>query len=254
MGIALRLVRRRTGAASALLGSALLLGALAAQEPEPEQAAPALDAARLRTGRFVYRILRGGEEVAKITCTVRRQPYGNVEFTGEATGDYSQRWEAMATASLVPISATLRIGRGPGERSFRLSYDGEHVTGHVTGGGTKESAERTLDERLPAGTVDQRIDWAAVLSSRLEPGRTFDFSVYDPWSGVSRVVGTVGEAESVRVAAGKFDVYRVTYKIESARGAEPYTLLATREEPRISVREDFPSGTVSELVEIRDSE
>ena len=117
-----------------------------------------------------------------------------------------------------------------------------------------EPAEKSIDERLPGGTVDQRIDWAAVLSSPLETGRKFDFTVYDPWGGVSHVIGQVGEVEIIRVLAGPYEAYRLTYKIESSKGAEPYQMLATKDIPHMSVREDFPSGTVSELVEIRDAE
>lgn len=220
------------------------------------------DAARLRTGSFVYRILENGKEVAKITCTVRKRTDGNYDFTGEATGGYSQRWESTATSSLQSISAMLLIGQGERQSSFRLKYDGTHVTGHATRAGSVPDSkkapsapeEKSIDARLPAGTVDQRIDWAAVLASRLETGQRFDFTVYDPWSGVSHVIGRVGEVESIRVPAGTYEAYRVTYRIESSKGVEPYQLLATKGSPHMSVREDFPSGMVSELVEIRDGE
>jgi uncharacterized protein DUF3108 len=237
-------MRRRTVPAARIGIALVALGILSAAPADRTD----FDAGRLRTGSFVYRIVERGQEVAKLTCTIRKRPDGNYDFTGEATGAFGQRWESTATPSLEPISATLRSEQGERLSSFRLRYDRAHVTGHA-----KKAEEKSIDERLPAGTVDQRIDWAAVLSSPLETGQQFDFPVYDPWSGVSHVVGRVGKVESIRVPAGTFEVYRITYRIESPKGAEPYQMLATKDAPHVAVREDFPGVMRSELVEIRDA-
>ncbi len=219
-----------------------------ASGPDAKDGGTKFDAARLRTGSFVYRILERGKEVAKITCTIRKRSDGNYDFSGEATGGFSQRWESTANSSLEPISAMLQLGQGERQSSFRLKYDGAHVTGHA-----RKAEEKSIDERLPAGTVDQRIDWAAVLSSPLATGQEFDFTVYDPWAGVSHVIGKVGEVEKTRVPAGTYEAYRIAYRIESPKGSEPYQMLATRDSPHMSVREYFPGVMVSELVEIRDA-
>jgi hypothetical protein len=48
------------------------------------------------------------------------------------------------------------------------------------------------------------------------------------------------------VPAGSFQV--VTYWVKKSTGAERYIVYATERLPRIMVREDFPHGTISELV------
>ncbi|MEP6994303.1 MAG: hypothetical protein ABI968_07260 [Acidobacteriota bacterium] len=254
-------VRRRAAAFLAILAAGALSALARAPEPDADPGGARFDAARLRTGSFVYRILERGQEVARITCTVRKRSDDSYEFTGDATGGYSQHWEARATPSLQPTFAMLRIGTGERQSSFSLNYDGDHVTGQAVKAGRPAASgkappapeEKTIEERLPAGTVDQRIDWAAVLASRLETGQKFDFTVYDPWSGVSRVAGRVGDVEIIRVPAGAYEAYRLTYTITSSKGAEPYQMLATKDVPHMSVREDFPSGESSELVEVHDA-
>jgi hypothetical protein len=52
------------------------------------------------------------------------------------------------------------VGNAP---RFALAYRAGRVTGYVTRG-----SRRSIDTIVPAGTVDQRIDWAAVMAS--EPG------------------------------------------------------------------------------------
>ncbi len=99
---------------------------------------------------------------------------------------------------------------------------------------------------LSPGTVDQRIDWAAVLSSELEIGQPFAFAVYDPATGVSEVAGEIGKDERISVPAGTFETIRVVYRIKKANGTETYEVWASKEMPRFGVREDFPDGTSSE--------
>lgn len=133
-----------------------------------------IDAGRLKTGRFVYRILEDGEEVAGLTSTIEKRADGSYRFTGAATGAFSQEWESIAISSLEPISAALRIGETKGKtQSMSLKYKGGRVTGVNT---TKAEAkddqrtqsppvEKVIDAPVPAGTVDQRIDWAGVLEA-----------------------------------------------------------------------------------------
>ena len=215
-------------------------------------AAAPFDAGRLRTGKFVYRIRKGDREVARFTIGVARLKDGNVRFSGEATG-FEQVWESIATRYFEPISASLRLRRSNGETfSMILAYARGRVKGvSATSDGKSRSApvEKPVDAALPEGTVDQRIDWAAALSAPLETGSTFRFSVYDPGTGVSPVSASVGRAERVTVPAGTYETTRVVYRIEKAKGAESYEVLASRETPRLMVREDFPDGTVTELLE-----
>lgn len=88
------------------------------------------------------------------------------------------------------------------------------------------------------------------MASDLAPGRAFHFSVFDPSIGVSPVDVTVGQVHRLTVLAGTFDVYPITYRIAKATGTEQYQLLATRDVPRMLVREIFPDGVITDLAEI----
>jgi hypothetical protein len=103
---------------------------------------------------------------------------------------------------------------------------------------------------VPPDVVDQRIDWATVLAGDLKPGSEFRFEVYDPWIGISKAIAKVGPVEQVQVPAGTFAAYRVTYRIEKSTGAETYQVLASEAIPRMMVREDFPDGARSELIQM----
>jgi hypothetical protein len=132
--------------------------------------------------------------------------------------------------------------------SMNLKYD----DGRVTGSEEKESSPTNkIDNDVPPGTIDQRIDWAAAMSGGLQIGDKFNFAVFDPATGVSQVTAEVVRDEKIVVPAGTFDVVRIIYRIEKPKGTERYEVFATKNLPRIMVREDFPNGTSSELVGIK---
>jgi hypothetical protein len=217
------------------------------------------DARRLRTGILTYRDLDHGKEVGKSTITIRKlEGSGNYDFCADITfvadfkGFRSQRWEAVASSGFAPISATLAFVRGTEVATvFELRYQSGRVTGFVID--RKESGSemtRSIDATVPANTVDQRIDWAAVVAGDLKTGQQFEFNVYDPGSGVSRVAGQVGPLEQVELPAGGFQAYRIIYQMEKARRIEHYQMLASRDSPHMMLREEFPNGSIGELVQI----
>lgn len=229
------------------LGLVSLVAPLFGQSPGPSILAtnPPFNANRLKPGAFEYRMMKRGSEIAKFTVTVAKLPNGNFHFTGEAAG-FNQNWESIATPLFHPISAMLRMQRKDGKMySMNLKYDGDRVTGSQQ---TEPSASSKIDSHIPAGMVDQRIDWAAVMASDLEIGAKLHFTVFDPATGVSAVTGETIRAERVTVPAGTYDVVRVIYEIAKSKGTERYEVLATKSLPRMMVREDFPNGTSSELV------
>jgi hypothetical protein len=81
----------------------------------------------------------------------------------------------------------------------------------------------------------------------LRKGIGFEFNVYDPLTGVSEVRARVSPRR-IDVPAGSFHVLAVTYWVKKSTGAERYIVYATESLPRFMVREDFPDGTISELV------
>jgi hypothetical protein len=204
-----------------------------------------IDAHRLRTGRFVLRDMDQGREVGQGEITIRRLTAPErYEFSSNITGQFVQRWTAITTRAFEPLSATITFGPDTvgNEPRFALTYHAGHVTGYFTRG-----TRRAVDTIVPAGIVDQRIDWAAVMASDLAVGRELRFSVYDPGLGVSPVIATVDTVERVDVPAGSFDTYRVTYRIAKATGTEQYQVFVTRALPRMMVREIFPNGVISSL-------
>jgi len=239
----------------------LFLPVLAAQDV-PSQVLtppPVRDAQRLKTGVLIYHDLDHGKEMGRGTITIRKlTDSGNYDISNDATFDTdfagfrSQRWEAVTTSTFEPVSATLAFIRGSDTVPvFNLRYASGRVTGFfVDRNGPSPGTKQPVDASVPANTVDQRIDWAAVLSSNLETGKQFDFNVYDPKTGISRVTGKVGPLEQVQVPAGAFYAYRVIYQMEKAGRTEHYQMLASQDSPRIMLREEFPNGVITELVHV----
>jgi hypothetical protein len=238
----------------------LLIGAVTAiaqstpaDKTPPETSDTKFNATRLHTGRFEYRIVRDGKQIATFTITVAKQSDGNFRFTAKG---FDQEWESVATSSFQPISTALRIERPKRKEiySMSLTYARDRVTGSAgtTADNTTNEAKlgemKPVSAAVPAGTVDQRIDWAAMLASRLEVGQKLDFTVYDPATGVSKVAGEIGKAEQIRVPAGTFETIRAVYRIEKLKETETYEVLASKETPGFMVREDFSNGMSTELV------
>jgi hypothetical protein len=246
----------------ALSTAILFLTGLAAQD-SPSGVMPVArpDARRLSIGHFEYRDSYHGRNVGAGTITIRKAPGSatTYDFSSEATfsrefsGFSSQRWECVTTSMLEPISATLSFGDGKDNPPvFDLKYRSGRVTGFaVSRKASDAGAKRLVDAALTADTFDQRIDWATVLASDLTAGQQFRFNVYDPSTGVSRVEAQVGPPERVQVPAGSFDAYRVIYRVAKSSETEKFELLASRDAPRMLIREDFQNGVVTELVAVR---
>jgi hypothetical protein len=107
------------------------------------------------------------------------------------------------------------------------------------------SGAAPVGDAVAENTIDQRIDWAAVMSFPIyEPDRECTFRVYDPNTGNSLVHVKVGRREQIQVPAGGFDGVLVTYRIDKNRGAEVYRLTMDRSS-RFLVKEEFPNGAVN---------
>jgi hypothetical protein len=216
-----------------------------------------MDARRLKLGTFHYRDLEAGKQVGTGSITIQRIPEsGNYRFSNVATfssgfsGFQSQRWQAIATPGLRPLFASLEFG-GESRTSpvFELRYHSGRVGGFVVEHqGSQPTVKRPIDDPVPCDTVDQRIDWAAVISGALVPGQHMDFNVYDPGTGVSAVVVTVGSVEMVKTPGGDFAAIRVAYEVTKRGKAERYIVFASQSLPRFMVREEFPNGVITELV------
>ena len=216
------------------------------------------DAGRLQQGVFHYRDLDHGKEIGTSSITILRlRDSGDYRFSNVAalaagfSGFHSQRWQATAHANFAPVSATLEfVSDEQSSPTFELHYEARRVNGFVIEQkASAPPARRLLDDPVLENTVDQRIDWAAVISGSLKPGRRSEFSVYDPGTGVSRVVEHVDGPEEIKTPAGLFSTLRITYEIEKRGKVEHYVVFTTRKAPRVMIREDFPNGVVTELIQ-----
>jgi hypothetical protein len=238
--------------ATIILGAGFVFVSGHASTKEISTAPAQPDAHRLKTGEFTYRDSIHGKQLGTSKITIEKAAAGsNYDFAAETIGYGDQQWESVATPSFEPVSAKLSFGK-PGARSpeFDITYTNRRVTGFVVSRPHSQTgARRSVDALVPAGTVDQRIDWATVLASDLKPGAQFHFSVYDPGIGISAALAQIGPLEEVHVPAGPFSVFKITYRIAKATGTEQYVVFASEDRPRVLVREDFPDGTVSELAE-----
>jgi hypothetical protein len=212
-----------------------------------QTATSGLNAGHLKTGQFVYRTIIHGKDAGNSEISIRKLPgSGNFVYANRVSGAFSQQWEAIATPTFAPISAKLSFGAGEKVRKeFELKYQDGRVTGWASGKGK-------IDVEVLSDTVDQRIDWAAAMSQELVPGREFAFHVFDPGTGTSHVTGRIAGPETVRVPSGTFEAVRIIYRIEKTRGPEVYQILTNRDGPRMVLKEEFPNGAVSKLVQVMD--
>jgi len=232
-------------------GAVLLLAAFAsgtgAQDPRPD-----FDAGRLRAGVFRYRTLIEGKEAGESRISVRRSDSGDFVFSNVVEGAFGQSWESVASRGFLPVSAKLTMGEGKDARAvFELTYRNGRVAGFASSRKDGKAPEQTpVDERVADDTVDQRIDWAAVMAvPDYASGGSFAFHVYDPGTGNSRITVRVAGFETTSVPAGSYETARIEYRIEKSRGTETYVALVRKEIPRVLLKETFPNGAVTELVE-----
>jgi hypothetical protein len=226
---------------------------MAAAHGEVQLPRPDFDAARLRQGTFRFHTMVDGKPAGQSEIEVRALPGGDrFRYSNLITGAFSQRWEAVATRRFEPVSASLTFGEGADIRPmFTLTYQKDRVTGTAMMRRQKPPALRVVDEMVSPDTVDQRIDWAAVMAiPSVETGTTVSFRVYDPETGESRINVEVGPRASTVVPAGTFETARIVYRIDKSRGPETYVALVHREPPRFLVHETFPNGSTTELVAV----
>jgi len=210
------------------------------------------DATRLRTGSYSFRTLVDDKEAGRSRIQIKKSAQsGNYVFSNVVIGRFSQSWEAVISPTFTPVLAKLRFGQASSARSvFELAYQTSRVTGFMIA--QKEPFKRReVDEAIADDTVDQRIDWAAVMAFKeYFEGHEFKFHVYDPGTGNSLVRVRIGKSEKTAVPAGSFETVRISYRIDKRSGAETYEVFVTKQAPRFLVKEKFPNGAVTELVEL----
>jgi hypothetical protein len=214
-----------------------------------------LDANRLKLGHFTYRTLIGGKDAGEDELTLQKNPVSGIfEFSADIKGAFAQQWSATATAQFKPMAAKLVFGTGNARRTaFEILYkDGRAIGTATPRTQATQSKAIPFDLPVPADTVDQRIDWASVMS--LDPNAVgrIEYHVFDPGTGVSRISVSISGPETIQVPAGTYQAMRIVYRIEKANGTELYQVLTNVAGPRMLLREEFQNGAVTDLVSIRE--
>lgn len=213
------------------------------------------DASRLRTGTFTYRATIDGKPADLSTSTIARLPDGTYRFAAAIPG-FDQSWRTVATRALAPVATRLDMRTRAGRHyTLTLSYSHLRVNGNavvhaIPGGGLPDSADAVTGKITPS-TVDQRIDWAAAMSTDKQPGESFDFQVYDAKTALSRVHCSVADAGIMDTPAGKVRAIRVRYTVYKSTGTESYAVYTTAAFPRVMLREEMRGNLVIRLVSIR---
>ena len=205
---------------------------------------PAFDATLLKEGRFIYRTTLKGKSLGETALEIRRAgPYFVVSMSAPKI---SQAWKATVERSFAPLSASLEMLGRNGPYVMELKYASSRITGKVSEGGFTLSVNESVEGRV----LDQRVDWAAMMASSAPADSSIAMRVFDPSTGLSEMLGKIGETRSMRGAWGEVTALRLDYTICKRDHLEKYTVYATRETPRYMLREDMPNGLVSELVRI----
>jgi hypothetical protein len=234
------------------IGSLILLASHALTQTPALDVDSRFEAHRLQLGTFRYSDSSNGKVVGESRIRVQRSEGGQeYVFSNVVEGASDQRWKAVITPNFSPISAELTFGRSSEQhKAFDLSYSRNHVSGVAATRDRDGFIDRRIGEEIAVDTVDQRIDWAAVMALKsYAESETFTFHVYDPKDGNSRIVATVKGMETIHTRAGVFRVVRILYRTEKAGGAQTFEVFINEQVPRFLVKEVFPWGMTSELVE-----
>lgn len=215
--------------------------------------APAFDATRLKTGTFTYQDSQDGKAGSLSSCSVAKDA-GNYRFSCDFPA-FDQSWNTVATRTMSPVSTELKMRTRQGRRYvLTLQYQGLKVRGDAaTGRSANErlpGADRAVEGVITPDTVDQRIDWATVMASDVQPGQSFEFKVYDASTALSRVHCEVGDAGMLDAPGGPVRALSFTYTVYKSSGTEIYTVYASAAFPRMMLREDLPGKLVSTLVKM----
>jgi hypothetical protein len=246
---------RHTEQATKITGWVVIPLLLAVNPASADPPRVRFDAARLRTGTFIYRGTVDGGSPSLSTSSVARLPDGSYRFTAEIPA-FDQSWRTIAARSLAPVATVLEMRTREGRHyTLTLNYSGQKVAGHAmtaaAPGGSGPGSDRSVAARIRPGTVAQRIDWAAVMSTDKRPGESLDFQVYDAKTGFSRVHCQVGDAGMMNTPEGRVHAIRLNYTVYKSTGTEAYAVYTSAAFPRVMLREELRGNLVISLVRIR---
>lgn len=220
-----------------------------------DQSAPKFDATRLRTGTFIYQGSVDGKPGNMSTSTISALPDGHYRFTADIPA-FDQSWSTVATRGMSPVETILKMRTQEGRHYvMTLKYAGLHVSGEANTAASEDgrvpAAHARVSGEITANTVDQRIDWATVMTTDYKPGQSFDFQVYDAKTGISRVTCSVSDFGVMTTALGPVHAIKLSYIVYKASGDELYMVYTSRDFPRTMLREDLRGHLVITLSSVK---
>lgn len=231
---------------------------IAMEDLEIRRSEVSLDASRIRTGTFTYGLMFQGNRMGEYTLTLSETGQGRYRGTERMQGPVSQQAQYTFSGSLEPVSASQEVRQGPTTVTSDLSYEDGRVQGTATvpqgppqQGQPPEMQEMAVDTTVAEGAIDLNMALAAVLAAPLEAGAEFTLPLYSPRTGVTQMTAAVTAEETVEVAAGSFD----TYRVDLSTGQASFTLYVTQEAPHMLVKQEFAGQPVSlELQSVGEAE
>lgn len=224
----------------------LTLAALAAAYlPSVSAAGVPFDATQLREGRFTYQISSEGQPLGKAVIEIRRQPSGDFRISLDSV-DIDQHWSSQLTRGFVPLAAGLHMPDDVAPYRMDIRYSDNEVTGTEMRGGSVHPVSAVLQGQV----IDQRVDWAAMMAAEFPVDGKIEFLVYDPATGSSPLSGTRTASAPITGVLGTSEITRLDYTIRKQVHPESYSVFATRESPRVMVREEMPNQLLAELIAI----
>jgi zinc protease len=198
------------------------------------------DAARLTPGTMKYRVLVQGNPFGTATTNLSRDGGGWTAITTVQAGPLTQTSELSFGADLTPISATSSTAQGGVQLSSQLRFENGRIIGRIELPEQMGGA-RDVDTEAPAGTLFNGMDAFALASADLEVGETIAIPIFSEQTGtVVQATLRIEAEESVAVAAGTFEAYRV----EMSAGPQSGTLWVRREAPHVMVKQEVAGQPV----------
>ena len=201
------------------------------------------DAGALREGRFTYRLSVDAKPIGVATIEIRATG-GHYRISFSST-DIGQTWSSTLTRRFEPLAATLEFSGGRAPYSMSIRY----AAGRATGSEVTTGAETPFAIPFDTQVIDQRVDWAGMMAAVFD-GPAIEVQVVDPKTSLSRLVGTSIETSPLGGVLGTLPTVRLDYTITKASHTESYSVFATRDRPRVMLREEMPGNLVAVLVAI----
>lgn len=205
-----------------------------------KRSAVKLDASRARTGTFEYDVLVQDKSLGSLSLTLAKGTEAGQWTMNEKVqaGPSTQTATYVFGGDLTPVSA---IGSA-GPASSELHYADGHVSGKATLPVQGQLKEQSVDQDLPAGTLDGGTEAAILLSSPLAEDFQLQVPIFAVGQGVEQLTAKVTGTDSVTVPAGTYQVYKVEV---TGQAGQKILFYITRDAPHLLVKEEFEARPIA---------